>query len=72
MKMPLNLNKIKNTLLMILVSFGILSIVCVAMWIKIQEIIDTQLENHVAEQGEMTAEIINNFFNKDLLNFNLI
>ena len=66
MKMPLNLNKIKNTLLMILVSFGILSIVCVAMWIKIQEIIDTQLENHVAEQGEMTAEIINNFFNGEL------
>ena len=66
MKKRLEISKIKNTILMILVSFLILSIVCLAMWGKIQEIIDKQLENHVAEQSEMAADIINNFFNGEL------
>ena len=63
MSKRLDIHKIKNTILMILASFIILAIVCLTMWAKIQEIIDKQLENHVAEQSEMTAEIINNFFN---------
>jgi len=70
MSKRLDIHKIKNTILMILASFIILAIVCLTMWAKIQEIIDKQLENHVAEQSEMTAEIINNFFNGELFLLN--
>ncbi len=66
MEKSLKINRIKNLALMVGTSFIILSFVCLAMWGKIQEIIDTQLENHVAEHSEMTATIINNFFDGEL------
>ena len=66
MKKSWNISKIKNTVLMIATSFVILSIVCLAMWIKMQEIIDKQIENHIAEQSKMMAGIMNNFFNGEL------
>ena len=61
-----NISRTRSAMQGILVSFLILTIVCLAMWGKIQEIIDKQLEHHVAEQSEMAAGIINNFFNGEL------
>lgn len=66
MKNRINLRKIKNVGYVILLSFGVLMIVCLAMWWRMQKIINTQLEHHVSEQGRMIAEIINHNFYKEL------
>lgn len=66
MKVQKSISRTKSAILGLLVSFAILTIVCLAMWSKIQEIIDKQLEQHVAEQSEMAASIINNYFNGEL------
>ncbi len=57
---------IRNTVSVIFISFFILIIICVAMWAKMQRIIDTQLEHHVAEQGKMVSTVINNSFSDEL------
>lgn len=57
---------IKNAVFIILISFVILMIVCLAMWKKMQEIIDIQLENHVSTQAQMIAKVIDNSFGDEL------
>lgn len=61
-----NTAKLKNTMFLIAISFGILIIVCLAMWGKMRAIINEQLENHVAEQGEMISTRINHCFSDEL------
>ena len=61
-----NIKNVKNTIFVILFSFVILMIVCIAMWMKMQEIIDKQLEDHVSEQGRMISSVINNSFSSEL------
>ncbi len=62
----LKTNKLKNFILIILVSFGILMVVCLAMWGKLQEIIDTQLEQHVSEHSVMISKVVDNSFGNEL------
>ncbi len=56
----------KNGFFVIAVSFVFLIIVCVAMWWKMQDIIDTQLEHHVSEQAGQVAGILDNSFSSEL------
>lgn len=58
--------EIKNSIWVIAVSFIILIIVCLSMWWKMRDIIDTQLEHHVAEQGSMLSNMVNNSFGGEL------
>lgn len=58
--------KLKNNLSVIGVSFIILIIVCIAMWWKMQDIINEHLEYHVAEQGKALSKIVNNSFDEEL------
>ena len=58
--------EIKKTFFVILVSFFILMMVCMSMWWKMQDIIDTQLEHHVAEQGSVLSGIVDNHFDSEL------
>lgn len=44
----------------------ILIMVCVAMWWKIQDIINVQLEHQVSEQAEALSKIVNNSFGEEL------
>ncbi len=61
-----NSSKIKNTVLLIVISFGILILLCLTMWGKMRNIINEQLENHVAEQGKTISARINNSFGDEL------
>lgn len=61
-----DLREIKNNIWIIAISFIILIIVCISMWWKMQDIIDTQLEHHVSEQGKMLASIVDNSFGSEL------
>ena len=61
-----NFKKLKNTVSIIAVSFGILILVCLVMWSKMHNIINEQLENHVAEQGKAISARINNSFGDEL------
>ena len=56
----------KNIIVVIVISFAALIIVCLAMWSKMQKIIDEQLEQHVADQGRLLSGVINNSFNDEL------
>lgn len=58
--------KNKNTLWVIGTSFLILIAVCLAMWSKMQTIIEVQLENQVSEQAGMIARVLNNSFGDEL------
>ncbi len=60
------ISNLKNFILIILVSFVILIVVCLAMWIKLQEIIDTQLEHHVSEHSAMISKVVDNAFGNEL------
>ena len=53
-KPGLKLNK--NNIWVVGVSFFVLIIVCIAMWWKMQDIIDVQMEHQVAEQSKTIAE----------------
>ena len=57
---------LKNTVFVIFISFIIMIIVCLAMWVRLQKIIDVQLEDHVMEQGNMIARVIDNSFADEL------
>ncbi len=57
---------IKNVVFVIIISFFILIIVCMSMWWKMQNIIDSQLEHHVSEQSKNFASIVNNSFSGEL------
>lgn len=61
-----NTAKLKNTAVLIAISFGILILVCFVMWGKMRNIINEQLENHVAEQGKMISARIDNSFRDEL------
>lgn len=61
-----SVRKWRNTVFVIAVSFGVLIIVCLAMWRKMRNIINEQLENHVAEQGKMVSDSVNNSFGDEL------
>ena len=58
--------RFKNTAFVIFISFVILIIVCLAMWKKMQKIIDEQLEEHVSEQSSMVASIVDNSFRDEI------
>ena len=58
--------RFKNTAFVIFISFVILIIVCLAMWKKMQKIIDEQLEDHVSEQSSMVASIVDNSFRDEI------
>lgn len=57
---------IKNAIFVIVISFMILMVVCFAMWWKMQDIIDTQMEDHVAVQSTNLSNIVNNAFGSEL------
>ena len=57
---------IKNNIWVTGISFLILMIVCIAMWWKMQDIINVQLEHQVAEQGKVLSKIVNNSFSEEL------
>ena len=57
---------IKNNIWVTGISFVILMIVCIAMWWKMQDIINVQLEHQVAEQGKVLSKIVNNSFSEEL------
>ncbi len=61
-----NIKGLKNLILVLLFSFMVLMTVCIAMWMKMHQIIDGHLENYMAEQGRMAANIINNVFEGEL------
>lgn len=61
-----NISKLKNTVFLIAISFGILILLCLTMWGKMRNIINEQLENHVAEQGKMISARINGSFGDEL------
>ena len=56
----------KNNIWVVAVSFLILIVVCIAMWWKMQDIIDVQMEHQVAEQGKALSGIVNNSFGEEL------
>ncbi len=60
------IGKTRNIVFLIAVSFGILILVCLTMWGKMRNIINEQLENHVAEQGRMMSDRINGSFGDEL------
>lgn len=60
------MSKLKSALTIIVAGFFVLIVVCLVMWGKIQEIIDTHLESHVSENGKLIASVINNFFETEL------
>ena len=66
MNKKLFLKNQKNGFLVIAVSFIFLIIVCVAMWWKMQDIIDTQQEHHVSEQALQVSGIVDNCFSSEL------
>lgn len=61
-----NIKVTKNNIWVVVVSFFILIIVCMAMWWKMQDIIDVQMEHQVAEQGKAISRIVNNSFGEEL------
>ena len=63
-KPGLKLNK--NNIWVVGVSFFVLIIVCIAMWWKMQDIIDVQMEHQVAEQSKTIAKVVNNSFSEEL------
>ncbi len=64
--MSKRLKSIKNIFFIISVSFFILIVVCVAMWWKMQDIINIQMEHHVSDQGKHLANIVDNRFAEEL------
>ncbi len=60
------LKLIKNNIWVVGVSFFVLIIVCIAMWWKMQDIIDVQMEHQVAEQSKTIAKVVNNSFSEEL------
>jgi len=57
---------IKTPIFVILFSFLVIMVVCISMWWKMQNIIDKQVEEHISEDGEYVADIINNYFGSEL------
>lgn len=57
---------VKNSMWIIGSSFVILAMVCIAMWWKMQDIINVQLEHQVEEQGKALAKVVNNSFGEQL------
>ncbi len=66
MNRKLNVKHIKNTAFVIFVSFLIMIVVCLAMWMKMRQIMNEQLENHVSEHAGMIARVINNSLEDEL------
>ncbi len=61
-----DLKVIKNNIWVVVISFFVLIIVCVAMWWRMYDIINVQLEHQVAEQGTVLSKIVNNSFGEEL------
>jgi len=57
---------LRNTAAVVVTSFIVLIIVCTAMGMKIRDIVDVHMEEHVAEQGQMISRIIDNSFADEL------
>lgn len=57
---------IKTPFFGILLSFLVLMVVCISMWLKMRDIIDKQMEEHVAKESKMIAEVVNNYFKSEL------
>lgn len=66
MKWKPDIRKIKNTLSVISIIFLILIVICLAMWAKMSEIIDKQLEEHVNQQAITVSRVVNNSLNDEL------
>lgn len=66
MSKRIHFKDIKTPFFGILLSFLVLMVVCVSMWLKMRNIIDKQVEEHVAKESEMLAEIVNNYFRSEL------
>lgn len=52
--------------LLIILGFVVIGIVCVLMWLKLQEITQAQVENHVAGYSRMAAQAVDNSFKNEL------
>ena len=61
-----NIKIAKNNIWVTGISFIILIVVCIAMWWKMQDIINAQLEHQVAEQSKVLSKIVNNSFSEEL------
>ncbi len=61
-----NIKIAKNNIWVTGISFIILMVVCIAMWWKMQDIINAQLEHQVAEQSKVLSKIVNNSFSEEL------
>ena len=59
-------NANKYSFCVIAISFAVLIVVCVAMWWKMQDIINVHLEHQAAEQGKEISKIVNNTFGEEL------
>lgn len=61
-----NLKFWKNTALVLSISFIVLLLVCFAMWTKMRQIIDEQVETHVTNQSILISQTVNNSFTDQL------
>jgi len=66
MSKRIHFKDIKTPFFGILLSFLVLMVVCVSMWLKMRGIIDKQTEEHIAKESEMIAEVVNNYFRSEL------
>ena len=66
MNKKISLKNFRSIGYIVLISFGILIVVCLTMWWRMQKIINTQLEHHVAEQGRMMANLVDNCLDMEL------
>ncbi len=60
------IQNLRNMIYVIFISFIIMIVVCLAMWGRLQKIIDVQLEDHVMEEGNMISRVIDNSFADEL------
>ena len=66
MKWKPDIRKLKNTLSVIFIIFVVLIVICLAMWVKMSDIIDKQLEEHVNQQAVTVSRVVNNSLNDEL------
>lgn len=66
MKWKPDIRKLKNTLSVIFIIFVVLIVICLAMWVKMSDIIDKQLEEHVNLQAVTVSRVVNNSLNDEL------
>ncbi len=67
MNKKLNFTNLRNRIFIIIISFAVLILVCVAMWTRMRMIIDEHLENQVSEQALTLSRVVDNHFDEELV-----